>query len=173
MTHYRERLWPSFGIFLASALVIPAGLLVFLPINLIAGIVVALALYAGIVAALIYSTPTVAVTDTHLVAGRARLPLGMIGAVSVHRGDDARLERGPRLDARAWLVIRGWVDPVVRIELTDPDDPTPYWILSSRRPDQFVQAIETVRPRTPGRSVRASTRGGSASGASRGSTPRT
>ena len=39
MYHYRERLWPSPGMFISTALVIPASLLVFLPINMVVGIV--------------------------------------------------------------------------------------------------------------------------------------
>ena len=44
MTIYRERLWASAWVFLAAALVIPASLLVFLPINVLAGIIVAIVL---------------------------------------------------------------------------------------------------------------------------------
>ena len=47
MTQFRERLWPAPWLFVATALVIPASFLVFLPINEIAGLVVAFVLYAG------------------------------------------------------------------------------------------------------------------------------
>jgi hypothetical protein len=30
---------------------------------------------------------------------------------------------------------------VVRVELTDPEDPTPYWLVSSRRPDALARAL--------------------------------
>ena len=49
MILYRERLWPAPWLFLATALVIPASLLVFLPINVTVGIVTAIVLYAGCV----------------------------------------------------------------------------------------------------------------------------
>jgi hypothetical protein len=48
------------------------------------------------------------------------------------------------LDARAWLVIRAWVDPVVRIELGDPEDPAPYWLVSSRKPQKLVAALQAA-----------------------------
>lgn len=144
MTHYRERLWPAPWLFLATALVIPASLLVFLPISEIAGIVVAAVLYLGCVGLLFVAAPRIEVTATEFIAGKARVPLSLIGAVTTARGEDARQERGPRLDARAWLLIRGWVDPVVRIEITDPQDPTPYWLVSSRRPDALAAALERV-----------------------------
>jgi hypothetical protein len=141
MTIYRERLWASAWLYLATALVIPASLLVFWPINLIAGLVVAIVLYLGCVGLLVLASPTITVTDAELQAGRARLPLRFVGDVVPFREPEATLERGRRLDARAWLLIRGWVGPVVRVELTDPGDPTPYWLVSTRRPEELAAAL--------------------------------
>ena len=39
------------------------------------------------------------------------------------------------------MCIRGWIDPVVRIEIADPSDRTPYWLASTRRPDKLVAAL--------------------------------
>ncbi|MDO7882078.1 DUF3093 domain-containing protein [Antiquaquibacter soli] len=141
MVKYAERLWPAPWLYLATALVIPASLLVFLPISELAGIIVAVVLYAGCVALLLLAAPRIEVTDAELVAGKARIPLSLVGAVATARGDSARQERGPGLDARAWLLIRGWVDPVVKVEITDPKDPTPYWLLSTRHPDALAEAL--------------------------------
>jgi len=141
MTTYRERLWASPWVFVSTGLVIPASLLVFLPINPIAGPVVAVALYAAVVVLLTIGSPTIIVTETVFVAGRARLPLAFIGTVTPYREPRATEQRGPQLDARAWLLIRGWISPIVRIEITDPEDPTPYWIVSTRNPDALVTAI--------------------------------
>src|SRR5690606_30777489 len=47
MVLYRERLWPAAWMLIATALVIPASLLVFLPISETAGIAVAVGLYGG------------------------------------------------------------------------------------------------------------------------------
>jgi hypothetical protein len=142
MTIYRERLWPAPWLFISTALVIPATLLVFVPINLGVGIVVAIVLYAGCCVALLLGSPTIEVTDSEFHAGRARLPLSAVGVASAHSGEEAVLERGQRLDARAWLLLRGWVQPVVRVEVRDDDDPTPYWVVSSRHPEAVVEALE-------------------------------
>jgi hypothetical protein len=147
MILFRERLWPSAWMYLATALVIPASILVFLPINLPVGIVTGVVLYAALILLMIAAAPTVSVTETELTAGRARLPIALAGEVTAHAGEDARQERGPRLDARAWLLIRGWVSGVVRIEVLDETDPVPYWIVSTRRPEALVEAIGTARSR--------------------------
>ena len=145
VTPYREKLWPAPWLFISTALVIPASLLVFLPINPNVGVVVAVALYAACVAALIAGSPVLEVTETEFRAGRARLPLKIVGSAAAFHGDEAQLERGQRLDARAWLLIRGWISPVVRIEVLDKTDPAPYWLVSTRRPDAVIQAIAEAK----------------------------
>ncbi|GAA2085693.1 DUF3093 domain-containing protein [Pseudolysinimonas kribbensis] len=142
---YRERLWPSPWVFLTTALVIPAALLVFLPISETAGIVVAIVLYGAIVVILIATTPLVEVTDAEFGAGRAHLPLAVVHAVRAVEGDEAGAERGVRLDARAFLLIRGWIPDLVRVELDDPSDPTPYWLVSTRHPRRLVAALAGAR----------------------------
>ncbi len=145
MTNYREKLLPGPIVFIFSALVIPAALLVFLPINLTIGVVVAAVLYVTVVVLLILGSPIVEVTDSLLIAGRARLPLTNVGDTKGFIGAEATQERGPRLDARAWLVIRGWIQPVVKITLNDPSDPTPYWLVSTRHPSDLIAALVKAR----------------------------
>ncbi len=145
VTLYREKLWPAPWLFVSTALVIPASLLVFLPINWWVGVATAIVLYAGCVAALLLGSPVVEVTDSELRAGRARLPIGVVGSATAYRGDEAQLERGRRLDARAWLLIRGWISPVVKVEVVDETDPAPYWLVSTRQPDAVIDALEKAR----------------------------
>lgn len=138
---YRERLWPAWWVFLATALVIPASLLVFLPISQVAGIAVAIVLYGAIVVTLLATTPLIEVTDGMLRVGRARIERSFVGAVTAHSGADAVAERGTRLDARAWLALRGWIPGVVRIEIVDDADPTPYWLVSTRKPEELAAVL--------------------------------
>ena len=138
---YRERLWPAWWVFLATALVIPASLLVFLPISQLAGVISAVVLYGAIVVALLVTTPLIEVDDRMLRVGRARIERSFLGAVTAHSGKDAVAERGQRLDARAYLVLRGWIPGVARIVLTDPTDPTPYWLVSTRDPEGLASAL--------------------------------
>ncbi|AJM77650.1 DUF3093 domain-containing protein [Rathayibacter toxicus] len=147
MPSYREKLWPAPWLIIATALVIPASILVFAPLNFLVGIVVAAVLYAGCVLSLLALSPTIEITDRELRAGRAHIPLELLGEPQAHRAQQAFAERGPRLDARAFLVIRGWVKDVVQVPVHDPNDPTPYWLLSSRRPDAMVAAIQESRRR--------------------------
>ncbi|MHA6668017.1 DUF3093 domain-containing protein [Homoserinimonas sp. A447] len=145
MTYYRERLWPSPWIYLSLGLVIPASILVFMPINPVVGVLTGAGLYLGCAGLLTATAPTLLVTDHQLVAGRASLPLSLVGEATGFEGAEATLERGQRLDARAWLLIRGWVGPVVKIVVSDESDPTPYWLVSTRDPRAFISAITTAQ----------------------------
>jgi hypothetical protein len=145
MSFYSERLLPGPWIFIITALVIPASLLVFLPINETVGIVVAAVLYASCVFLLIAGSPRIEVTDRVFIAGRARIPIPNVGEAKGFTGAEATQERGPRLDARAWLVIRGWISPVVKVGVEDAEDPTPYWLVSTRHPRDLVNAIKKAR----------------------------
>jgi hypothetical protein len=83
----------------------------------------------------------VRVADGELRAGDAVLPLRHVGRVDVVPREGKQVALGPELDPAAHLVHRPWIGPVVRIEVTDPEDPTPYWIVSTRHPDALVTAL--------------------------------
>ncbi|WP_414172407.1 DUF3093 domain-containing protein [Clavibacter tessellarius] len=117
----------------------------FLPISVLAGVVVAIVLYGGVVAVLVLTSPVIEVADGRLRAGRASIDVDQLGDPEGFRGAEAMAERGVRLHARAHLVIRGWVDPVVRVPLLDPTDPAPYWLLSTRDPERLIAAIRGSR----------------------------
>ncbi|GAA1697514.1 DUF3093 domain-containing protein [Microcella alkalica] len=145
MPTYRERLWPAAWMYVVIALIVPATLLVFTPISLVAGVITAIVLVGAGVGLLLASAPTIAVEGGALRAGRASIPLEMVGDGVPARTEEARHERGPGLDARAHLLLRGWVDPVLRVPILDPDDPAPYWLVSTRRPEELAAAIEAGR----------------------------
>jgi len=144
MYSYRERLSPAWWLVVALGLLLPGSLLIFLPLNPAAGIAVGLVLWWGSVALLWLSAPVITVSAEQLSAGSASIERSFIARVDVYDKDDARVQRGTGLDARAWLVLRGWIDPVVKVTLNDPQDPTPYWLISSRRPAQLAHALERV-----------------------------
>ncbi len=84
---------------------------------------------------------TVRVADGELRVAEATLPLRWVGRVEAVAVADKQAALGPELDPQAYLVHRAWVGPVVRVEVTDPDDPTPYWIFSVRDTDRLVAAL--------------------------------
>lgn len=87
----------------------------------------------------------VEVADGELRAGRARIPVELLGAAEPLGAEDTRRVLGVDADVRAYLLVRPYLKRSVRVAITDPADPTPYWLLSTRRPDRLAQAIEAAR----------------------------
>ena len=58
-----------------------------------------------------------------------------------------RRAAGVEADARAYLLLRPYRKRAVRVEVADPADPTPYWLLSSRRPDDLAEVLRRLTPR--------------------------
>ena len=143
VTLYRERLWAPPALYLATALVIPATLLVFLPISVLAGVLVAIGMELGVLVLLWALAPTIEVTDSEFRAGKAHLPRTLVGTVEAFEGAEATTQRGPKLDARAWTLFRGYVRGVVKVEVRDDADPTPYWLVSVRQPGKVVEALRS------------------------------
>jgi hypothetical protein len=53
--------------------------------------------------------------------------------------------RGRDIDPRAYLCQRSWLDLGVTVAVTDPADPTPYWLVSSRQPEALAAALAAHR----------------------------
>lgn len=139
---FRERLWPSWWVW---AVGLGFGMSLGLVVMRVAG-PLTVALTAGVTTVLVLGllvvwTPRIEVSDGVLRVGRAHVPLQLLDGAEALSGEPARLARGPQLDARAYLCLRGWIPAVVRIHLADPQDPTPYWLVSTRRPDALLAAL--------------------------------
>ncbi|PZU46139.1 MAG: DUF3093 domain-containing protein [Microbacterium sp.] len=142
---YRERLSPSLWTLLCAAVAAPMVALVFVPLDatvaLIAGVAVALA----IIAALVASAPVIEVRDGELRVGRAHIPVSLLGSGEALSGIEAREARGPGLPRTAWHQLRGGIDGLVRVEVTDDRDPVTHWVFSTRTPDRVLAAIRRAQ----------------------------
>ena len=142
---YSERLLPGPGLFIALLLLVPAVALVLTPINSAIAIPTAIVVYLLIALALVLMSPSIQVDGVSLTAGRARIPVEQLGRIELLGSDALRAAIGPGLDARSYLLIRGWIHRGLRIENIDPADPAPYWILTTRNPQRLADAIEAAR----------------------------
>jgi hypothetical protein len=83
----------------------------------------------------------VRVTDEEFQVDDARLPLRFVQEVVAIDAAGRRELLGPAGDQLAFLVLRPWIGTAVQVVLDDPDDPTPYWLVSTRKPVQLAQAL--------------------------------
>jgi hypothetical protein len=107
---------------------------------------VALALMVALLVS--YGSPRVSVDGTTFRAGRAHIPLEHVGEVTALDADGVRRLAGVDADARAYLLLRPYLKRAVRVDILDPEDPTPYWLVSCRRPDALVSAVRVGRSRS-------------------------
>ena len=59
--------------------------------------------------------------------------------------ETTRLLAGRQADARAYLLLRPYLRRSVRVDVVDPADPTPYWLLATRHPDRLAAALSAAR----------------------------
>ena len=76
-------------------------------------------------------------------AGPAHLPVSVISRSAEVPRSAKSAALGRQLDPAAYVLHRAWVGPMVLIVLDDPDDPTPYWLVSCRHPDRVLAALRS------------------------------
>ena len=88
-----------------------------------------------------YGSARIRVADGEFQAGRAHIPTSYVGAVTALDAEATRLVAGREADARAYLLLRPYLKRSVRVEITDPADPTPYWLVATRHPSQLAAVL--------------------------------
>ena len=77
-----------------------------------------------------------------LWAGPAHLPADVITRSAEIPASAKSAALGRQLDPAAYVLHRVWIGPMVLVVLDDPDDPTPYWLVSTRRPGLVLAALK-------------------------------
>ena len=140
---YTERLWVPIGWWVLGtlfALSLLAAVFFYLGpavgIGIGAGVMVVIA-----VMFLSYGRERLRVTEDRLWAGQANVEWRYVADVQALDQPATRLRRGRDADARAFLVLRPYLHRAVEVTLADDQDPTPYWLISTRAPERLEQAI--------------------------------
>ncbi|MFJ8544147.1 DUF3093 domain-containing protein [Streptomyces sp. NPDC093586] len=145
-TPYEERLTAPRSWWLISFLVGLSFALILLPLGtlpMLGGLAGGTAVAA--VAASSYGAVRIRIVGDSLVAGEAKVPLAALGEAEILDPEEARAWRTHKADTRAFMLLRAYVPRAVRIEVTDPEDPTPYLYLSTREPERLVEALRTAK----------------------------
>ncbi len=76
-----------------------------------------------------------------LRADRAHLPVTYVSRAAAVPGSAKSAALGRQLDPAAFVQHRPWIGPMIVLVLDDPDDPAPYWLVSTRKPEQVLAAL--------------------------------
>lgn len=131
-----------FAVSFAAAAAVWAGL----EVSLVAGLASAVLVGAGLAW---FGRTLVVVDERGLMAGDSLLEWEWLGEVIVHDAAATRARLGRDADRRAHLVMRGYIRTSIEVEITDPADPHPYWLVSTRRPGKLAAAIAAQRSMMP------------------------
>lgn len=143
---YRERLTPPVLWFVVAAVIGGSFGLVVLPFAGPPGFLIGAMVGAAVgVAVLVLTSAGVEAADGTLRAGRAAIPVHLLGRVTVVAPEDMSLLRGRDFEPRAYVCQRAWLAGGVLAQVDDAADPTPYWLISSKRPQRLADAIEAQR----------------------------
>ena len=81
--------------------------------------------------------------EVELWAGEAHLPASVITRSAAIPRSAKSAALGRQLDPAAHVLHRNWVGPMALVVLDDPDDPTPYWLVSCRNPERVLAALRS------------------------------
>lgn len=88
--------------------------------------------------------------DAELRVDDAHIPVSYISSVSILDPVAKREVLGPLGELHMFVIQRPWIREAVRVEIDDPQDPTPCWVISSRRPAALAEAILAAKsPASP------------------------
>ncbi|GAA2952552.1 hypothetical protein GCM10011428_85390 [Streptomyces violaceus] len=80
-----------------------------------------------------------------LIAGEAKIPLAALGEAEILDAEETRAWRTHKADPRAFMLLRAYIPTALRVEVTDPEDPTPYLYLSTREPERLAEALRNTK----------------------------
>ncbi|MEY3317530.1 MAG: hypothetical protein RLZZ503_732 [Actinomycetota bacterium] len=138
---YIERVLPTVYFYIAS-ITLPLSLfLVALPFSEVVSIFLALASIPLVLVLSWLGSPLIALNQQTLSIGQASIETKYLGKAEVVSPQEAFLERGVKLDSRAFTKFQIGVKQLVKIEILDKQDPTPYWLIATRNPEVLAGLI--------------------------------
>jgi hypothetical protein len=143
---FQERLWPSLGqwifaFIMTSSLGIAYGRAFGADLGIVVGIAATLVVAIG----LVVNTPLIQIDELNFRVGRARLPLQYVGKIQKLDAEQSRRARSTDANSNAHFQLRGGIKNTVIVEVSDPQDPHPYWQVSTRNPDELIAALNAAK----------------------------
>jgi hypothetical protein len=84
---------------------------------------------------------TISIDGQELRIDQAHIEVKYLGGVEKLTSPQMRLLRTRDADPAAFLAIKFWLSTGVKITLSDPRDPTPYWLVTSKRGEEIAALL--------------------------------
>lgn len=102
----------------------------------------AVLLPGAVLGVLLVSRPRVRLHDGVLHVPGARIGVEHLGGVTPLDREGTRQARGPLALPLAFVATRPWLASSVRVQIEDPEDDTPYWLIGTRRPGRLAACLQ-------------------------------
>ena len=86
-------------------------------------------------------TSRISIDQRELRIDKAHIELKYLGKVTVLDSDAMRMLRTRDADPAAFLAIKFWAATGIKIEVADPRDATPYWLITSKRGEKLAALL--------------------------------
>jgi hypothetical protein len=83
----------------------------------------------------------ISITTEELRINNAHIEIKYLGKATVLDAAAMRLLRTRDANPAAYLAIKFWTPTGIKIELKDPRDPTPYWLITSKRGEEIAALL--------------------------------
>lgn len=103
---------------------------------------ISLALQAAIVH---WMTSTIEVEGGELRIKRAHIPVKYLGQIEEITKEKFGFERTRGADPAAFFAITFWISRGIKVTVNDPRDPTPYWLISTKRAAELAAALKNSK----------------------------
>jgi len=84
---------------------------------------------------------TITFDGKELRIDRAHIDIKYLGNAKILDSSAMRLLRTRDADPAAYLAIRFWIPTGLKIAVVDPRDPTPYWLITSKRGEEIAALL--------------------------------
>lgn len=102
----------------------------------------AFAISIALQGAIVYwMTSTIEVADGELRIKRAHIPLKYLGEIEIISKENFGFERTRGADPAAYFAITFWISKGIKVRVKDDRDPTPYWLISTKRATELATAL--------------------------------
>lgn len=141
-SEFAERInWPSWLWAFLAVMVGSMYLTIWAPFGHLSATIISLLIVISLIYTAKKTALEIVLINEWLYIGDAKIQCKYIKKVSVLDRNQFIKLRGPDSDPAAFNATRFWVTTGVKIELNDKNDPTPYWLVSSKKARLFAAKL--------------------------------
>ena len=84
---------------------------------------------------------TIYIEGNYLYVNSAKIELKFINSATALTREEFKKLTGAQADPAAFLATNFWTNTGVKVELKDKNDPTPYWLISTKRAVELAKKL--------------------------------